>query len=86
MSPLIPIQVSAYRSQMKIKERTASGASLKVVCGRKPRQLAESGQVTAIAKAIPTGDSAMIDDLAAVKHLVQRLGAEQVRKIVGLFE
>jgi hypothetical protein len=28
----------------------------------------------------------MIDDLAAVKSLVQKLGAEQMRKIVGLFE
>ena len=28
----------------------------------------------------------MIDDLAAVKPLTQKLGAEQVRKILGLFE
>jgi hypothetical protein len=31
-------------------------------------------------------EGGMIDDLAAVKHLVQRLGADQVRKIVDLFE
>ncbi len=51
-----------------------------------PRQVAEPGHVAHAAKPAVAADSDMIDDLAAVKHLVQRLGADQVRKIVGLFE
>ena len=39
-----------------------------------------------VSKPSSKDDNDMIDDLAAVKHLVQRLGADQVRKIVGLFE
>ena len=42
-------------------------------------------------KVAPAAQSAdagagMIDDLEAVKSLVKKLGAEQVRRIVGLFE
>jgi hypothetical protein len=32
------------------------------------------------------GDTDLLDDMAAVKHLVEKMGAEKVRKIVDLFE
>jgi hypothetical protein len=48
--------------------------------------VAETDQVNQASKPSSKDDSGMIDDLAAVKHLAQRLGADQVRKIVGLFE
>jgi len=34
----------------------------------------------------PAADGEMIDDLAAAKHLVPRLGAKHVRRIVDLFD
>lgn len=76
-----PQHFSAARSQMKSKAGTKKGKP-----GRKPRQAAEAAESRPAApQASPAGGD-MIDDLAAVKHLVQKLGADQVRKIVGLFE
>lgn len=80
---IAPQHFSATKSQLKSREGKAKSKGRP---GRKPRQVAETGHVAAPAKPAAGGDSEMIDDLAAVKHLVQRLGADQVRKIVGLFE
>jgi hypothetical protein len=76
-----PQHFSAAKAQMKSRQSTPKGKP-----GRKPQQVAETGHVAAAAKPTVTSVSDMVDDLAAVKHLVQKLGAEQVRKIVGLFE
>jgi hypothetical protein len=46
----------------------------------------EPGHLAPAPKPAAGSDSDMIDDLAAVKHLAQKLGADQVRKIVGFFE
>ena len=78
-------QISAYKAQAK-KKAAEGEAATKTNRGRKPQQATETGHVSRPAKPSGTADSGMIDDLAAVKHLVQRLGAEQVRKIVDLFE
>jgi len=42
--------------------------------------------VGAATKTAASNHNDMIDDLTAVKHLVQKLGAEQMRRIVRLFE
>jgi hypothetical protein len=78
---------SSYKAQEKARQAKKQEAAPKAKPGRKPREA--SAEPAAPARAVrpePTGDGDMIDDLAAVKHLVQKLGAEQVRKIVGLFE
>jgi hypothetical protein len=54
--------------------------------GRKPTDAtAPAESRPGASQASPAGGD-MLDDLAAVKHLVQKLDADQVRKIVGLFE
>lgn len=77
---------SSYKTKEKSRlSENQQSAAPKGKPGRKPREVAEPGQVTPAPKSAPaTGD--MIDDLVAVKQLVQKLGADQVRKIVGLFE
>lgn len=69
---------SSYRAQQKAKDNKDAP---KGKPGRKPKE-ADSPQ----AARTVTASADMIDDLSAVKHLVQKLGAEQVHKIVGLFE
>jgi hypothetical protein len=73
---------SSYRAQQKARDNKHAP---KGKSGRKPK-VAEPGRVARSSNSEPAGDNGMIDDLTAVKHLVQRLGAEQVKKIVGLFE
>lgn len=76
-----PQHFSATKSQLKSREGSKKGKP-----GRKPREAAGPAESRpAASQAAPAGGD-MIDDLAAVKHLVQKLGADQVRKIVGLFE
>jgi hypothetical protein len=68
---------SSYKAQQKAREQKKSGGEEPA---RKPRG------TTAATHSKPTASADMFDDLTAIKHLVERLGAEQVRKIVGLFE
>jgi hypothetical protein len=75
---MTPQHFSTVKSQYK--KATENGPAPKGKPGRKPKA---AGMVT---NAIANGGGDMLDDLTAVKHLVKRLGVEQVRKIVGLFE
>jgi hypothetical protein len=71
-------QFSTYKSIEKSKGKGKKR-------GRKPRT-AEPVTTTAPASARTASSKvSMVDDLAAVKHLVERLGAEQVIRVVKLF-
>jgi len=77
VSPALTKQMaSSYKPQLRARERKAEG---QLTSARKPRGVSS-------AAAQPSANSDMFDDLTAIKHLVERLGAEQVRKLVGLFE
>ena len=52
--------------------------------GRRKGARKRQGGARPHAAAPPPGD--VVDDVAAVKKLVEKLGADQVRRIVGLFE
>lgn len=75
---------SSVKSQLKKKE--GSGEAPEGRLDRKPREAAAPMESRAAAPQTAPVAGDMVDDLAAVKHLVQKLGADQVRKIVGLFE
>jgi hypothetical protein len=61
-------------SAVKAQEKNKSGVP-PLKRGPKPKTDSE-----------PRADNGIVDNLAAVKNLVERLGGEQVKKIVGLFE
>jgi hypothetical protein len=76
---------SATKSQLRNREGGVGSP--------KGKRAPKGGRTPASGSSPPTvgrpaaeGSMDMIDDLAAVKSLVKRLGAEQVRKIVDLFE
>jgi len=90
---------SSYKAQEKARQaKKQSGAAPKGKPGRKPSHLTpDPRQSRKDAPPVETyftpspaaesgGEAGLIDDITAVKHLVQKLGADQVRKIVGLFE
>lgn len=78
-----PTDFSLYKSKEKKKQ---AGSTPKAKRGRKPRQEADAAPAAPAPKPAAGVDIDMVSDLAAIKHLVQRLGADQVRKIVDLFE
>jgi hypothetical protein len=65
-------QFSTYKSVLKAKEGKTTGKKMAV---RKPN-----------AHAASKGQAINMLDLETVKALVQRMGADQVRQIAGLFE
>lgn len=84
---------SASRSQFKRKE--GLGGPKAARAPRKAKQATASegvptpaprARTAPAAQQAPASESGMISDLAAVKALVKRLGAQQVKEIADLFE
>ncbi|WP_435018529.1 hypothetical protein TA3x_000506 [Tundrisphaera sp. TA3] len=73
-----PQHFSAIKSNYKKKQGDAPAET--------PAPKRAASPAPAAKSAAGAGDPGLLTDLAAVKHLVERLGAEQVRQIVGLFE
>jgi hypothetical protein len=73
-------QFSTYKSIEKTKRKGRSRRS----GGLRKAESTPSAAPAAASTAV--GQADMVDDLAVVKRLVERLGGEQVRKLVGLFE
>ncbi|MBA3388952.1 MAG: hypothetical protein H0U02_06250 [Rubrobacter sp.] len=76
---------SATKSQIKKKDGAAAPKRKRAARGEKAPAPAPAPQAAPTAQPATTGPD-MIGDLEAVKSLVKKLGAEQVRRIVGLFE
>jgi hypothetical protein len=73
---MAPAMASSYKSQIKAK----AGQSAVHKRGGRPRK------AEAAASTVSQNDVGIVADLAAVKRLVEKLGAGQVREMVGLFE
>jgi len=78
---------SATKSQIKKKDGAEAPKGKRAPSGEKAKAPAPTPrpQVAPSTQQAATGPD-MIGDLEAVKSLVKKLGAEQVRRIVGLFE
>ncbi len=75
-----PTDFSLYKSKEKAKQGAPKGKP-----GRRPRQVAETGQVVSQPKQAPAGgDVGLIEALEAMKPLVAQLGAEKVKRLVDL--
>jgi hypothetical protein len=82
---------SATKSQIKKKDAAAAPKGKRAPKAEKAPEQEPARVPTPRPKAAPVAQpedtgAEMIEDLEAVKSLVKKLGAEQVRRIVGLFE
>lgn len=74
---------SSYRAQQKARDKKAAGSTESPKRGRKPRQVAETGQV-APSKIQAKGNLDVIGALEALKPLVKQMGAEDVKRLVDI--
>jgi hypothetical protein len=74
---------SSYKAQEKARDAKQGASAPKGRPGRKPASVAQLDQVVKTIQ--PTMGSGVVGDLAAIKHLVERLGVEEVKQIADLF-